>query len=301
MLAEALVGRVEILALWPFSQDEIEQVDAQFVDWLFSSASPKPRRCDVDWNGILGRVERGGFPEAVRRQSAERRRSWFGSYITTILQRDVRDMSNIEGLAELPRLLSLLAARSSNLLSYAGLSRDSGIAQSTLKRYTSLLEATFLVQMLPAWATNLGKRVVKSPKVLVCDTGLQTSLLGVAVARMGDDAALTGRLLETFVAMELRKQASWSRARPSLHHYRSHAQREVDLVLEKPGGDIVGIEVKASVSIKDADLRGLHDLAEIAGNRMRRGVVFYRGDQIVPFAENVHAIPLPCLWRGVPT
>lgn len=298
-LSESLVGRVEILTLWPFSQDEIDRTDAGFIDWLFTSKPAKVARVDPDSRQIATRLLRGGYPEAIRRQALDRRKAWFGSYVNTILQRDVRDTSNIEGLTELPRLLTLLAARSSSLLNYAEISRSSAIAQTTLKRYLSLLEATFLIQLLPPWATNLGKRVVRSPKLQLCDTGLTSSLLGIDETRLKTDAILAGQLLEAFVVMELRKQSSWSTIQPRLHHYCSHARHEVDVVLEEPGGKVVGVEVKAATSIGDRDLRGLKELAEIAGDRFIRGIVIYQGDQIVPFARNVHAIPLSCLWTGV--
>ncbi len=300
-LADALVGRVEILTLWPFSQGEIEGSGESFMDRLFDSSQPEPALAPTDQDDLLPRILRGGFPEAVQRRSTDRRREWFASYLMTILQRDVRDLSNIEGLRDLPRLLSLLAARTSCLLNYSELSRSSAIPQTTLKRYLALLEATFLVQMLPAWTTNIGKRVVKSPKVLLGDTGLASSVLGADERRLKTDPTLTGQLLETFVAMELRKQASWSRTRSRIFHYRSHASNEVDIVLEEPGGRIVGIEVKASSSVAARDVRGLAELADAAGPNFVRGIVLYRGDQIVPFGRNVHAMPVASLWCGVTT
>ncbi len=298
MLSEALVGRVEILSLWPFSQDEIEQTKMSIIDSMFKRGKLSPKKVSLDENGILQRLHRGGFPEAVRRRTQERRRAWFGSYVTTILQRDVRDMASIEGLTELPRLLALLAARSSSLMNYAELSRSSGIPQTTLKRYLSLLEATFLLQSTPPWKTNLSKRVVKAPKLMLSDTGLITSLLGVNLARLKSDPLLTGQLLETFVAMELQKQASWSSTQPRLFHYRSHSQGEVDIVLEEPGGCVVGIEVKSATSIDKRDLRGLYELEQMAGGTYVRGIVFYQGHQIVPFSQKCHGVPIACLWHG---
>ncbi len=299
-LAEALVGRVEILTLWPFSQGEVEGQPEAFVDWLFSRRAPRARRLRVDWPDLVRRLLGGGFPEAVDRASADRRRAWFGSYVTTILQRDVRDLSGIEGLAELPRLLALLAARTSGLLNYADVSRDASIPQTTLKRYFGVLEATFLVQVVPPWLPNIGQRLVKSPQVMLCDTGLASSVLGADETRLRRDLALTGQLLEKFVAMEVVKQATWSRTQPRLHHYRSHARHEVDIVLEEPGGAVVGIEVKSSASVTEGDLRGLHRLAAIAADRFARGVILYTGDQVVPFAGNIHAMPVTSLWGGAP-
>ncbi len=298
-LAEALVGRVEILTLWPFSQGEVEGQPEAFVDWLFSRRKPRPQRIDLEWSDLVKRMLRGGFPEAVDRASPDRRRAWFGSYVTTILQRDVRDLSGIEGLAELPRLLALLAARTSGLLNYAEVARDASIPQTTLKRYFGVLEATFLVQVVPPWLPNIGQRLVKSPKVMLCDSGLASSVMGADEARLKQDPTLAGQLLESFVAMELVKQATWSRTQPRLHHYRSHARHEVDIVLEEPGGAIVAIEVKSSATVTGADLRGLNHLAGIAAERFARGVILYAGDQVVPFGNSIVALPLASLWAGV--
>ncbi len=297
-MAEALAGRVELLTLWPFSQGEIDGTPEAFVGWLFSRKAPRPARLDTAWKDVIRRMLRGGFPEVIERSASDRRRAWFGSYVTTILQRDVRDIADIDGLAEMPRLLAMAAARTSSLLNHAEMSRSASIPQTTLRRYLTILEATFLLRLVPPWLPNVGKRLVKSPKIVLCDTGLAVSLLAADEARLQDDPLLAGRLLETFVTMELVKQVSWSDAQPRMHHYRSHARHEVDIVLEHPDGRITGIEVKASASVAERDLRGLNDLAALAGERFFRGVILYGGDQVVPFAPNLHAIPLSCLWSA---
>ena len=233
----------------------------------------------------------------LNRASADRRQAWFGSYLTSILQRDVRDISNIRDLADLPRLLALVASRAASLLDYADLARGIGIPQTTLKRYMALLEATFLVQTLPAWFTNIGKRLVKSPKVLVNDTGLLTHLLGADAARLKSDPTLGGSVLENFVALELIKQRGWSKLQPTLHHFRTHNGDEVDLVLEDRAGRIVGIEVKASASIDAGHFKGLKALAEAAGKRFVRGIVLHSGSTSIPFAANLLALPVAELWN----
>ena len=298
-LSEALVGRVDILTLWPFSQGEIARNAERFIDSLFRSSGFKAKRVSVAWPDVVRRIIRGGYPEALRRARADRRLAWFRSYVTTIIQREVRDLSSIAGLTDLPRLLALIAARSSQLANYAELSRSAASPQSTLKRYLSLLEAAFLVQVLAPWATNLSKRAVKSPKLMLCDTGLAAALMGADDERLKTHPTFLGQLLETFVAMELRKQAGWSRTQPRLYHYRSYSGPEVDVVLEDAAGRVVGVEVKSSASVGGSDIRALHELAEVAGDRFVRGIVLYRGEQVVPFARNLHAVPLPCLWEGV--
>jgi len=165
-LADALVGRMEVLTLWPLAQVELSGRPPTFIDDAFgTSFSPLPQ----DGPELEDRLVRGGFPEAHARSSSRSRGRWFESYLATLLQREVRSLHRIEDLAALPRLLSLVAARNGALLNVADLSRASGIAQTTLKRYLAVLEGTFLTWRLPAWSTNLGKRLTRSPKHYVVD------------------------------------------------------------------------------------------------------------------------------------
>jgi predicted AAA+ superfamily ATPase len=296
-IAETLAGRMEVLTLWPLSQGEIEGIQETFVDGLFATDFGPPTASHLDRGEVLDRALVGGYPEMLERKSEDRRRAWVGSYTATLLRRDVRDLANVEDLTALPRLLSLLAARATNLLNYAELSRSSGLPASTLKRYFALLEATFLVRPLPAWSANLSKRLVKSPKLLLTDTGLLASVLGLSRDRLEEEPQLAGPLLENFVLSEIRKQVTWSRTRPELFHYRTQTGQEVDLLLEDARGRVAGIEVKAAATVQERDVRTLLDLAETLGKRFVRGVVLYTGERAVPFSEKVVALPIGMLWR----
>jgi hypothetical protein len=202
----------------PVILDEIQHVpellpaihEGSFVDFLFSEAPlpTLPRRTEpMDRSDLIGRVLAGGFPEAVTRQG-NRRETWFSSYVTTILQRDVRDLTNIGGLSQMPRLLGLLSSRSATLLNLADLSRTVPLPDTTLQRYMALLEAIYLIRLLPAWSTNIGTRLLKTPKILLTDTGLSAHLMGISEERVLDDPTLPGGLLENFVALELMMDAS---------------------------------------------------------------------------------------------
>ncbi len=296
-LSESLAGRMEILTLWPLAQIEIDSrldFGVSLIDRFFSAALP-PALPALSRTELIHRLLAGGYPEPLSRTSEARRRAWFGSYLTTILQRDVRDLANIEGLTALPRLLSLLALRTGSLLNLADISRTTGLAYTTLTRYMTLLEATFLVQLLPAWSANLGKRLVKSPKLLLCDTGLAAGLLGTSAERVAENGVLLGSLLETFVAMELRKAAGWSEEAVQMFHYRTQSGQEVDVLLENGRGQLVGIEVKASSTVTSGDFAGLRAVAEAVGDSFVRGMVLYTGSQVIPFGERMHAVPLSIL------
>ena len=246
---------------------------------------------------LLQRLVQGGYPE-VQHRDEERRRAWFGDYLTTILQRDVRAMANIEGLTELPRLLTLLATRTSALLNLADISRGIDLPHTTLKRYLTLLEATYLVRLLPPWSSNLGTRLVKSPKLLLGDTGLLCYQLGLNEERLRNDSNWVGGILENFVVLELYKQVTWSRTKPQLFHFRTQAGQEVDVVLENPSGEIVGLEIKSSATVTSGDFRGLRALADLTQKRFRGGIVLYTGSDVVPFGPNLAAVPLAHLWQA---
>ena len=296
-VSESLAGRMEIFTLWPFSQGEIEEVEDRLLDLLFEKRlNTSFQDADLQQNWI-SRLLRGGFPEALRRSDKERRQAWFSAYVTSIIQRDIRDLANIEGLTEMPKLLSLIAARVGNLMNKSEFSRGAQLPYTTLNRYFSLLQLTFLVAPLPAWSSNLGKRLTRSAKLHLCDSALAAHLSGLTQARLDRQPEMKGPLLENFVVMEMRKQASWARTPVSLFHYRTMAGKEVDLVLEDRAGRIVGVEVKASSKLTNKDFKGLRDLAEAAGKSFHRGIALYTGESCIPFGDNLHALPVSALWR----
>ena len=294
-ISESLAGRMELITLLPLSQGELIGQREGFLDGVFAAGLPALQSGeDMDLNGA---VLAGAYPEVLQRSAGKRRDAWFAAYITALLQRDVRDLANIEGLTDMPRLLSLLAARVGSLLNMSELSRSSGIPNSTLKRYLSLLQATFLFQPLPAWASNRGKRLIKSPKIHLIDSGLAAHLSGVTRQSLDRDPVFFGHLLENFVVNELRKQTGWSDTRVELHHYRTTAGREVDILLEDAAGRLVGMEVKASATVVRKDFYGIDTLSEDSGKRFVRGIVLYTGDEPVSFTENYLALPVSAIWR----
>ena len=202
----------------------------------------------------------------------------------------------IERLNELPRLLTALAGRTATLLNAAELSRASGIPERTLLRYLTLLEATFLISRVPAWTANLRKRLLKTAKVIMVDTGLAAYLQNVDARRLKAEPALLGPLLETLVITEVLKQQTWSTTQPEVAHFRTAHGEEVDVVLDARGR-LVGIEVKAAASVSPADFRGLRAMAAATGRRFHRGILFYLGDTAVAIGPQLYALPLPALWR----
>ncbi len=299
-LSESLAGRMEVLTLYPLAQAEIRGGSPAVVDRLFALDFAAPDAPAVAREDLAKTLLAGGYPEPLARASAARREQWFGAYLTTILQRDVRDIADIAGVTLLPRILAVLAARTANLLNVTELSGSLGIPYATLTRYLAVLEATYLTARLPAWSGNLGARAIKTPKVYLCDTGLAGQLLGLDADRLLNTPGggpILGALLETFVVTELTKHASWSASRPALFHFRTQNRQEVDVVLEKRSGEVVGVEVKAASSVNASDFKGLIAMRDAVGERFLRGVVFYSGDVTVSFGEKLYAVPLSFLWQ----
>lgn len=294
-VSESLAGRIEVHTLWPFSQAEIEGVAGRAVELLAAESAPPPDAPTTPRTELIERVIRGGFPEAVARPT-DRRDEWLAAYLTAIVQRDLRDLANIERLAEVPAVLTSLASRVRAPLNKTDVSSSVGIPRTSLDRYLTLLEHVFLVRRLPAWHTNRIKQITKAPKLLLSDSALLAHLLRADAKRLAEDDALLGMVVECFVGMELAKQLSAVGAQLSLRHLRTARGAEVDFVLEGPGGTVTGVEVKASATVRGDDFRHLITLRDRLGERFVRGVVLYAGGESLPFGERLEAWPLATLW-----
>jgi predicted AAA+ superfamily ATPase len=297
-IADALTGRIEIVDLWPFSQGELAGRVERFIDRAFDGWQGVRVATDLDKRDYLHRAVVGGFPEVVQRRDDRNRARWFGNYTRTMVQRDLPALSNIERADDLGRLVRLLAARSGKLFKLEEVARDAGMPPTSARRYVALLEAAFLITVVPAWANSRTTRAIHAPKLLMTDTGLLANAIGAdpaALIRPGGDA---GPLLETFVAMEIRKQLGWSIDPASMHHYRTKDDLEVDIVLEAPDGRIVGVEVKAAATVKASDFAGLRHLAARVGDRFCSGLVLYTGAESVPFGDRLWCTPISALWQA---
>ncbi len=183
------------------------------------------------------------------------------------------------------------------MVNYSQFGGSIGVSHKTGQRYVALLEQVFLVATLQPWYTNALKRIAKTPKLHFLDTGLLATARGLTLDRVKADRGAFGALLETFVFSEIMKLMSASDLRLTPYHFRDQQMREVDIVLERDNGMIVGIEVKASATVKSSDFGGLRTLAEACGNRFAHGVVLYDSVDLVPFGERLAAAPLSALWN----
>lgn len=294
---DALTGRVELIRLWPLSQGEIEGVRETLVDTLFANRPKQVTAEAVGATAYAQRVARGGYPAAVERTRLDRREAWFESHLETTLSRDLRDLSDVRHVEEMPALLRLLATRAGNLLQTESISSSLGISASTVKAYISLLETLFLIRRLPAWRPGLSQRVVHARKVHIVDSGLMTYLLGGDGDRVASDERLRGISFESFVVMEILKQLDWAKASVSAFHFRDRDGNEVDLVLEDRRGRVVGIEVKSAATARDSDFKGLRRLRRLAGEDFVCGAVIHTGEGTVGTEGNLWSLPVSVLWK----
>jgi predicted AAA+ superfamily ATPase len=295
-VSESLAGRMEIISLMPISRAEILGKEPAFLKIAFTGKLVKPGP-DLIGDELVHAVLMGGYPEMLRRKDSRRRQTWARDYVKAIVQRDVRDIAEVEKLDQLPRLLQVLAHHSGQLTNFTQIGGQIGIDDKTTRKYIGILEQLFLVHRVSPWFRNELKRLVKTPKLHFIDSGLLAALLALTTEQMAKDRSTFGALLETFVFSEVMKQTAWSDESYTLHHYRDKDQDEVDIIVEDERGALVGIEIKASATVHVSDFKGMRKLLDICGNELKLGLVLYDGTKIVPFGERLFAAPISCLWN----
>lgn len=295
-VADSLAGRIEIHDLWPLSQAEIHGKKSKFLDTLVA-ADGRFQSHKNNWKDMLEAIRAGGYPEALQRETEGRKAKWFESYIDAVLQKDIKDLANIEGLTQIPNILQLIATRVGSTINLSDIARLSGVKNTTLQRYMALLEHVFLILKIPAWTPNIEGQFVKSPKIVLIDTGLLCHLRGERVDSLMGNRTIAGAFLENFIVMEIVKLLSWSDLFLKAYHFSIHRSAVVDLVLEDRKKQLYGIEIKSTASVDQNDFKGLKRLAELAGKKFQRGIVLYGGENMVGgFGENLQAVPLSAVW-----
>jgi predicted AAA+ superfamily ATPase len=294
-VADSLAGRMETMKLLPLSQSEIEGQPANWIDQVFAGQIPRPGTMDID-SPLTERVLRGGYPEAIARPTTKRRLTWSRQYMDSILQRDVREVANIDKLDHLPRFLRALAHTAGQMCNYTQLGGQVGLDGKTATRYISIFEQLYLLKRVDVWARNRLNRVVKTPKLQFIDSGLLASLLNLSSDITPDERVRFGHVLETFVYGELLKHTTTAEGDYQLLYYRDADKFEVDLVIENAAGELVAVEVKAAATVKESDLRGLKKLSSLAQDQFKMGVLLYDGHETMPLGNGLWAAPISTLW-----
>ena len=297
-LSDSLAGRMEIVPLYPLSRCEIDNVAPCFFGELFSGFKQITHAGRMG-NRLVELILLGGYPEPQQRETWKRKRQWYRNYCETLVQRDIQALARISRLDAIPKLLELAAGQTSRLLNISELASPFQLSRPTIRDYAELLERIFLLSFLQPWHSNRIKRLIKTPKLHIGDTGLACSLLNLDQGQLQENRPLLGQLLETFIYNELKRLSSWHDSDLSLYHYRDKDLYEVDIVVQQNGRDIAGIEVKAAGTIQEKDFRGLRRLQQASSGTFLVGVVLYDGDHLLPFGEKLFGVPISALWGTV--
>jgi uncharacterized protein len=293
-IADSLAGRIAILELMPLSCKEIASKDDDILDTLFSQEIAKVRLPDIKNDDIIMQVINGGYPEIQKIDDPQGRYLWFGSYISTYIERDIRDIGELRHMDKFIRMFNMLASRSSQVLIKSDIARDAAIDGKTLDNYLQLLELTYQIFLLKPYSRNINKRFVKSNKIFFTDSGVLSYLLGISSPQQLMSSPYKGAVFETFVFAELLKAVKYAKQPTQIFFYRTFDRKEIDFILEK-GDSLVAVEVKLSHTATKNDFRHIIDLQKSAGNSAA-GYVFYMGDHIMPFGENLYALPVKILF-----
>lgn len=291
-VSESLAGRATYLTLWPLTRRELrgaaraglwpELFETPVDDWpdLLESGDAEPE----DWRVV---ARRGGYPvPAVELAADDDRAIWFDGYVRTYLERDLQDLSSIENLVDFRRLMRATCLRLGGLVNQTELGRDVQLPQPTVRRWLNLLEASFQLVRLPAFAANRTKRLIKTPKAYWCDTALALRLGGVDRPE--------GAHLENLVLSDL---LAWRDAavadRPGLFYWRTATGEEVDFVIER-GDALVAVEVKATSRPRARDFAHLRAFRDEYGDAVRGCLLLHCGDGVESLAPGIVAAPW---WR----
>jgi uncharacterized protein len=300
-LSETLAGRVDLVTLWPLSQAEILSTPGDLIERVFDGPTSlaSERSATLARDDYLELVCRGGYPEALGFSAAARRR-WFARYAQTVVEREIEVAADLRRADLLISMLRLFAARTGQEYVTSSLARTLGADRTTIESYRAWLQTAFLIDLVPAWSRNLAAKFVRRPKLHVVDSGLAAATAGKDVqALRRPTEPMTGPLLETFVAGELRKQLGRTTRPARLFHYREPDGIEIDLVLESDDGRICGIEVKASTAARPADARGLErlrDRLDQVGDDFRCGIVLHTGKRRFSLGDRIVALPIADVW-----
>ena len=292
-VADSLAGRMEIIDLQPLTQAEMEGRKSNWVDEVFADGFTLKNKQDAI--SLEERIVRGGYPEPAQRAS-KRRDPWFQSYIRTLLDRDVRDIANIDGLTQLPKLLRLLAARAGTPLNLSGLSRETNLPHTSITRYVDLLKALYLIRTVPAWSADAEVKLARTPKAYLVDTGLACHLNQVDEKQLARPGDLRSAMLETFLANELLRLIQTADVSAELFHMRTVKNKEIPFLIETRDGRIIAIDFQDQAVPSQQSTERLNYVKEVVGDKWHRGIWLHTGTDAKALASDIHAVPISCLW-----
>jgi len=297
-VSETLAGRVALHELQPFMWSEMADKKPLSIlkDCFTTTDAGKllkkwkkhtfPDRRDE----IKKRIIAGGYPTPSLMKSMSARRRWFDSYRQTYIERDIRDIASIQHLPDFGRLLDLLSFRTAQIINFSEVSRELGIPFSTLRRYMDLLEVTYQTYLLRPYFANIGKRLIKMPKLYFGDSGMACHLSAIDDWKTLERQGRVGSMVETWAASELKKMISLGETRYQLYYWHPYAGKEVDFIIER-GEKLVAIEVKWSQKLDSSDIAGLKDCARDLKGRHLLSILLYPGRELIALDRQTIAMP----------
>lgn len=291
---DTLAGRLIEISMWPLSQKELQnKAEENIIDILFGSGVESFKSVDISYEDILDKVVKGGYPEIIKIDSIRGKSLWFNSYISTYVERDIRDVGELRDISAFIRFFNIIAPRSCGLLNKSDLASDASLSEPTINNYLSMLEMIYQISLLQPYSSNISKRFIKSPKLFMTDSGLFCHLLGIRSVDELINSSYKGDVIETFVYSELLKHISYSLSGANIYHYRTNDKKEIDFIIEK-ADKIFAIEIKSSQTIKKDAFKHIIDFQNKSSKSII-GIVFYGGGTILPFGDERHkryALPL---------
>lgn len=288
-IGDTLAGRLAIFELSSLSNIEINTSDKLFIESVFAEEFTPPRDIKMSEGEVYKRMIDGMYPDVINQKDKKLKYIWFSSYISTYIERDVRDIENIRNIDKFANLINILASRSANIINKSDIAIASGIDSKTLDNHLSLLELIYQIKRVKPYHANIGKRFVKSEKLFFTDTGVLSFLLSIQDLDALLTSSLIGSIYETFVFNELYKQVSYLLDGTKIYYYRTLDKKEIDFCIER-GGKLVAIEVKFAKRIVKNDFRHIIDLQEASKN-FHLGVIIYMGEHTLSFGDRLWAIP----------
>ena len=293
-ISDSLAGRISHIRLRTLTIGELLGKRPSFFERAFKKDWPAQIK-GYDKAAVIALAFRGGYPEVVKLPEAARER-WHTDYAESLLNRDLRDIANIQRQDVMRSLLYVLAAWSGKLMDIAGICGKLSASRRTVESYINALLALHLFERLPPWLRTDYDRVGRREKIFATDTGFMAGLLRWRLDDVLMDTDRSGKIVETIVFNELAAQIDL-RDGWRFYHYRDRLNREIDFIVENDQGELLGIEVKAGASFSTNDCRHMVWFKEnIVPDRSFTGIVLHSGQDILPLGENMYAVPTAALW-----
>ncbi len=288
---ESLAGRLIEITLHPFTaKEKNKDSTSNVVDELFSKSLKNIKIKAKYFDKVHSFMVQGGYPVAFGLKNAKERFLWFNSYISTIIERDIRSIGELRDLDNFIRFFNVIAPRTGAILNKSTIANETRLNAITLENYISLLEKVYQIYLLKPYTENIGKTFIKAPKTYMTDSGLASHVLGVRDEKQLINSKHKGKIVETFVFAELLRHSDNSNSIIEYFYYRTQDKKEIDFILKK-GDEILAIEVKSSMSVTEKDFKHIIDFQK-RSRYMVTGIVFYHGEKIVPFGKDLLAVPL---------